>query len=364
MATEETGRNLFERSPRRTLLAVSAALLLGSLGVLELLARSAALDFYAAELRSGTPERDLAPTSRPTLLALGDSFTANPQGWVTMVRERLGPGARVVGSGVSGFTARQIARLARGRIARFAPRTVVVQLYAGNDLLELRHPPSLRRGGPARALFWSLSDAGLESPGLLNYRLGHAWNAFRRWRGDARITPEGLAALEALPFAPERYTARERELIRLDPSIVERQIGLTGEMGEAFAAYAGYLGSVLAACRAGDAAAVVFVVPHAVEVAPVYRERFEALGARFDTPGTLASPESPFGLAVRRVVESQPGAAFLDVKPALRAAEAAGRSVYRNNDSHFAPEGDRVVADALLPHLERSGFARERPDEQ
>lgn len=364
METSRAGRSRFARAPRRTLLAVAAALLLAGLALVELLVRSAAFDFYAAELRAGTPARDLAPTSRPTLLALGDSFTANPEGWVEVLRERLGPGRRVVGSGVSGFTTRQLARIAPGRIARFAPRVVVVQLYAGNDLLELRHPVSLRRGGLARALFWSLSDAGLELPGLLNYRLGQAWGAFRRRRGDAPITPEGRAATEALPFDPARYTARDRELLALDPAIVERSLRLAGGMEEAFGTYAAHLGSVLSACRGAGAAAVVFVVPHAVEVSPVYRERFEALGARFEAPAELAAPESPFGLAVRRVVASAPGATFLDVKPALRAAEAAGRPVYRNNDSHFSPEGDRAVVEALLPLLAGSGFAPERPREE
>lgn len=364
MAAEEAGGNRFARAPRRTLAAVAAALLLAALGLLELLVRTAAFDFYAAELRAGTPATDLEPTSRPTLLALGDSFTANPEGWVKVLRGRLGPGRRVVGSGVSGFTARQVARVAPGRIARFAPRVVVVQLYAGNDLLELRHPVSPGRAGLVRSAFWALSDAGLELPGLLNYRLGQAWGAHRRRRGDAPITPEGRAALEALPFEPARYTARDRELLAADPGIVERQLRLTGGMDGAFAEYAARLRSVLAACRAARAGAVVFVVPHAVEVSPVYRERFEALGARFGAPAELEAPESPFGLAVRRVVASEPGALFADVKPALRAAEAEGRPVYRNNDSHFAPAGDRAVVEALLPVLARSGFAAEGPPKE
>lgn len=102
---------------------------------------------------------------------------------------------------------------------------------------------------------------------------------------------------------------------------------------------------------------LVFVVPHAVEVDPLYRSRFEALGARFENPEALGAPESPFGLAVRQVVASVPGSAFLDVKPPLRAAQARGAAVYRNNDSHFSPEGDRVVAEAVLGALAPSGFA-------
>ena len=364
MAAAGATGNRFERAPRRTLFAASAVVLVAGLAFLELLVRAAPADFYAAELRAGTPARDLEPTARPTLLALGDSFTANPEGWVAVLRARLGAGRRVVGSGVSGFTTRQIARIAPGRIARFSPRVVVVQLYAGNDLLETSHPLSLRRGGLARTLFWALSDAGLELPGLLNYRLGQAWGAFLRRRGDAPITPAGRVALEALPFDPARYTARDRDLLALDPSIVERQLRLTGGMEEAFAAYAERLRSVLSACRDAGAAAVVFVVPHAVEVSPVYRERFEALGARFEAPAELAAPESAFGLAVRRVVASEAGATFLDVKPALRAAEAQGRPVYRNNDSHFAPEGDRAVVEALLPLLARSGFGAEGASEK
>jgi hypothetical protein len=356
--------NRFARAPRRTLLALGVALLALGLGLAELLVRTAALDFYEPELRAGTPTADLAPSARPTLIALGDSFTANPEGWVARLREGLGPRRRVIGSGVSGFTSRQLRRIAPGRIARFGPRVVAVQLYAGNDLLELRHPVDPRRGGLARSFFWSLSDLGLELPGLLNYRAGQLVDAFRRRRGDAPLPPGGRATLEALPFDPALYTARDRELLALDPWVVERQLRLTGGMDRAFAAYAADLRTLLAVCRELHAAAVVFVVPHAVEVAPAYQERFAALGARFEAPEALAAPESPFGLAVRRVVAAAPGAAFLDVKPALREAESRGRPVYRNNDSHFSAEGDRAVADALLAHLSRSGFAAEHPREE
>ena len=361
METTARPGNRFARFPRRTLLLVGVVLLAAGLALLELLVRSAAIDFYARELSRGTPGPGAAGTPLPTLLALGDSYTANPDGWVPRLRAALGPERRVVGSGVSGFTARQIARIAPGRIAQFAPRVVVLQLYAGNDLLELRHPVDWSRGSVARNFFWTLSDAGLESPGLLNYRAGQLAAALLRRSGAAPLPPGGREALEARPFAPALYNARDRELIALDPFVVERQLRLSGGMERAFGAYASHLRAILAACRNGGASAVVFVVPHPVEVDARYRERFEALGARFEEPGELAAPESRFGLAVRAVVGSSPGATYLDVKPALRQAEARGAPVYRNNDPHFSPEGDRVVAEELLAVLARSGFARQGP---
>ena len=274
------------------------------------------------------------------------------------LREKLGPATRVVNSGVSGFTTRQIAEVARRRIARFAPRVVVLQLYAGNDLLELKHPVAWRRGRFVRNLFWALSDAGLESPGLLNYRAGQLAGAMIRRTGAVSVTEAERLALESRPFDPALYTVRDRELLAIDPFVLERQLRLTGGMEEAFERYAASLRSILGTCRAGGASVIVFVVPHAVEVDPLYRKRFEALGARFEHPDALGAPESPFGLAVRGVVASTPGTAFLDLKPALRAAQADGTAVYRNNDSHFSPEGDRVVAEAVLGALAPSGFAR------
>ncbi len=369
MEARESPRNRFARFPRLTLLAVLAVLLVVASGLLELLVRTAAIDFYAPELGRGTPAAELGPSRLPTILALGDSFTGNPDGWVARLREGLGPAIRVVGSGVSGFTARQIARIAPGRVARFAPRVVVLQLYAGNDLLELKHPVDWRRGRLLRNLFWALSDAGLEAPGLLNHRAGQLAAAAIRRTGAARITEANRLALEARPFSPSLFTVRDRELLAIDPFVLERQLRLTGGMEEAFARYASGLRSILGTCRAGGARVVVFVVPHAIEVDPLYRKRFEALGARFESPDALEAPESPFGLAVQGVVASAPGAVFLDVKPALREAQARGTAVYRNNDSHFSPEGDRVVARAVLDTLSSrglsfSGAASEGPGEK
>ncbi len=339
-------RNRFERRPRLSLLAVlmAEALSLGALA--EGLARWAPFDWYAAELRRNA-SADLAPGDRrPTVLVMGDSFSADPEGWVAALRAGLAPQARTVGSGVSGFTSRQMARLLPRRLAAFRPRAVVLQLYAGNDLLELGPPVSWRHLSPLRNLLWAATAVGLEAPRLLNYRAGQAWGALaRRVRGGP---PADRAALEARPFAPALYAPRERLLLRAEPGYVEDQVRLQGRYGRALPEYLAELAEMTAQATAAGARVLVLVVPHPAQVAARYRTRFESLGGRFS--GAPLDGDYPLLRALAAGLRSTP-ARLLDPLPALAAGERAGQELYRHHDEHLSEAGERVLAEVVRQAL-------------
>lgn len=311
--------------------------------LVEALCRRPPFDLYAAELRRANPASELlAAAGRPTLLVMGDSFSADPEGFSARLRQRLAPGTRVIASGVSGFTSRQVARLLPRRLRRFAPRVVLFQLYAGNDLLELRHKLDWRRASPPRNLLWWLSDHGFEAPGVLNYKAGQLVAAWRR----PRRPPPDVHALEARPFEPSLYTPRERVLLAADPEGVDKQVRVVGEAAVAFDAYTRDLSRALALARAAGARPVLLVIPHAVQVHPRYRRAFERLGARF-----APSDERDVFLERVQAWAERENAPVIAPIGALRAAEATGRGVYRPNDPHLSRAGQRLVGDVTAEAL-------------
>src|SRR5689334_1804374 len=88
------------------------------------------VDTYGAELRAFNPDDAPADRARPTLLAMGDSFTAGRTSWAGILRDRLRRW-RVVNAGIGGTGVLQALYVARNRFARFPPTAFVYQVYVG-----------------------------------------------------------------------------------------------------------------------------------------------------------------------------------------------------------------------------------------
>lgn len=72
-----------------------------TLVLLELSYRTYIIDFYRKELKNLNSESDLEKTN-VDFLVLGDSFSANTVGYVSMLREKH-PDKVIINSGVAGF---------------------------------------------------------------------------------------------------------------------------------------------------------------------------------------------------------------------------------------------------------------------
>lgn len=344
--------NRFETRPGRAIVALwlvgGALVMLG----FEACYRFQVIDFYGADLRRANEAATLEPGSRAgrTLLFMGDSFTGWPTSYPSLLRERLGSGVRVINSGVSGFTLRQIVRVLPGRLTTFEPDTVVVQLFAGNDLVELRHPVAWSRLSPLRNLFWIASDSPLESVGFINYRLGSLQGLLlRRLRG----APEAADRAAPAGFTIERFSAHEKTLIAAEPDYVEAQLRVDARYQDAYARYLRLLGQALDLATPVARRVFVLVVPDPVQIHGRYVERLRLLGGAASSARAVEA-SSPFLDGVAAVVLSRPGVVLIDPLEALRREEKEGRPVVRDTDLHLNPGGQEVLADLVLRELHAS----------
>jgi len=347
-------RRWFRRHPVLTLAALNLALLVGFGAVFELLFRRQVVDFYARELSALNHPRVLSASTPPPVLVLGDSFAAARDSFASRLSTSE-PGAprRVVNSAVTGTTILHAARIADRRIERFEPRLVIYQAYAGNDLLDLAHPVSWRRVGPARNLYWLLLDSGATGLGFLNYRAGQMWNRAKAgWRqghgGDPR---ERVLEERARPFSVDEYRQREKMLLAADPSIIHRQIAVDG-MDNAWSRYRTALERLIGVCEARDTPLVVVVVPHCTQVGERYRKRFHELGAGFPRHDLLEARTYPMLERIREVAARYDAVRVLDPLAELRQAEGHGPPVYQNNDAHLSDCGHEVLAGYISRRLD------------
>jgi hypothetical protein len=96
-----------------TLASLSLALL-----AREWLYRSQPVDMYRPELHTFTPPQVLASNAKPTLLVMGDSFTASRTSYAGILQDTLQEW-RVINAAVSGTGALQALYMAPKRFAQF-----------------------------------------------------------------------------------------------------------------------------------------------------------------------------------------------------------------------------------------------------
>lgn len=359
MTTATRPRSTADRSPWflrhrvLTLFAVNLAALALISGLLEAAYRGQWIDFHRADLGASNPPGILVPDSRPTLLALGDSFTAGLDNWPTNLQDLLGPDTRVINSGVGGTTIRQMRIIAEERIRRFSPSLVICQIYTGNDLVDLRHPVASGQIDRFRKLYWSVTDHGWLLPWYLNTRLRQTLDRRLRNRmSDPTEMERIIAEMEARPFSPEDYSPRSAALLAASPTLIADQIAVAGEMEGAWSIYEAELDRLAALCNAHGVPLLLVVVPHCAQVHPRYADRFRALGATFPDPAVLTMDESIFVTQLKAVAARSPGVEVFDALPSLRKQEVEGVELYFSNDPHLNKTGRRVLADAVATALE------------
>lgn len=316
----------------RLLLALLLMLL-----VLEVAYRYQWIDTYRKVPESLNPPEALTGSGR-TLLVLGDSFSALPHSWVERLRPALG-GMRVINAAVSGTGIVQADIMAPALFDRFQPDILVYQIYAGNDLADLRYPVAWTRVNPLRNLYWTLAH---------NFR-SLAWlnNAFGQWRNTQ--TPAELLPAFNAPFDPSRYTAREKLLLQADPRLIQDQALLGGGREDDMDAYLRRLENLLARCEAQGTQVYLLVLPHCAQVSMRYTLQMHDLGADFSSDWKI-QPDYPFLWRIAGYTQGR--ATVLNPLPAFQAAEAQGDTLFYNNDPHLNPKGQALLGDWVLRALQ------------
>src|SRR5262245_26962524 len=135
--------------------------------VLEWVYRTQMVDTYRPELHAFNPAPVLADDHRPTLLLMGDSFTAGRTSYAGILQDTLHEW-RVMNAAVSGTGVLQALYIAPNRFTQFHPALFLYQVYVGNDLFDIRYPTNWHTISPVRNLYLLLANH-LPVIGYLNY---------------------------------------------------------------------------------------------------------------------------------------------------------------------------------------------------
>lgn len=315
-------------------LVVLASLGVGLLGI-EALYRWQLVDTYAPEMRALNPPDVLASTAKPTLLVMGDSFTASRGSYAGILQDTL-PNWRVVNAAVSGTGVLQALYMAPHRFGRFRPSTFVYQVYVGNDLFDIRYPTDWRTVSAVRNLYWMVANR-LRVVGFVNYRIAQLGRP-----------PAGVAAANADTFSVDRYDARVKIMLRAEPSLLEDSI--LARRTE-YVGFLNRLADLLAYCEPETCRAYVLVIPHVSQVNDASVTHMTELGARFANPAAVRALDYPFLTRLRERFAGSPNIRIVDPLGRLREAEAR-QPVFNANDEHLNAAGQREIAALLQQQLQ------------
>lgn len=310
------------------------------------------VDTYSPELRTFNAPQVLADDGRPTLLLMGDSFTASPTSYAGILQETLREW-RVINAAISGTGVVQACYIAPRRFARFRPAIFLYQVYVGNDLFDVRYPTNWRAVSLARNLYWVVANH-LRVASYLNYRLRQVWAAFSLGPQHAgALSSAPAVALAAAPTetpAVAPYDARVALSMRAEPSLLEDSILLQGRRRQDYAVFLQGVERLLAHCTPEACRAYILVVPHACQVDETRLAQMRHLGARFADPEALRMAEYPFLHGLRERLAARHHVQVLNPLPALREA-GARQAVYYAHDDHLTPAGQQAIAAFLVQQL-------------
>ena len=318
---------------------------------LEWVYRTQMVDTYRPELHAFNPAPVLADDHRPTLLLMGDSFTAGHTSYASLLQETLQEW-RVINAAVSGTGVLQTVSMAPHRFAQFHPTVFLYQVYVGNDLFDIRYPTNWRTTSPVRNLYWLLANH-LRVVGYLNYRLSHldaAPSASQHQTSAVEVTTATVATENPEAFAIEHYDARIKAYLRAEPALVEDSILVHNQRQQDYAVFLEQLEKLLALCQQEVCRAYILVIPHACQVDEAHLAHMSQLGAHFTTPAALRSADYPFLVRLRERFAAWRHVRVLNPLPMLR-EEQAKHAVHYANDEHLNPRGQQALAAFLVQQL-------------
>jgi hypothetical protein len=335
------------------LLALTVLVSLGlALLILEWVYRFQLVDTYRPELYTFNPPQVLALDAKPTLLVMGDSFTAGRTSYAGILQDTLQEW-QVINAAVSGTGVLQALYMAPHRFARFHPSIFLYQVYIGNDLFDIRYPTNWRAISLVRNVYWLLANH-LRVVGYLNYRLRQVKETLTSRQGHvlsrAGTAVAASAAGDTGIFTAEHSDTRVKLYMRAEPSLIEDSMLVQGNRQHDYAIFLESLAQLLTYCKPAVCRAYILVMPHVCQVDVASLIYMHQLGARFTAPAALGLPEYPFLVRLRERFTTWPNVHIVNPLSKLREVHAQ-QAVYNANDEHLNAAGQQAIAALLRQQL-------------
>lgn len=299
-----------------------------TLTLLEVSYRYQWIDFYSTEWNALNTNQKI--TASEKTLIFGDSFSADPNGWVVKLRE-IDTSTTYFNASVPGIGLETFRLIAKDRLEEVNPSQVVIQLYVGNDIFDHDKPVNWSQLSIFRNLFWSFSS-NFRVLNYLNYKSGQFSQP--TVHSDNKLKEK---------FSVSNYSERTRLYIDAEKNYPLSAVNLEGESLEVFNELVEELNEIKQMLNEGVKLSIL-VIPHCTQVHQKYRDRFRLLGADLSK---LELKENVW--SVKLIKE---GFDVIDPLLIFNEHEELGKELYFENDPHLNAQGQELLSYFVKNKLE------------
>lgn len=286
------------------------------------------IDFYSTEWEALNP--DQKNTASEKTLILGDSFSADPNGWVVKLKE-VDTSTAYFNASVPGVGAETFRLIAKDRLKEVNPTHVIIQLYVGNDLFDHDKPVNWSELSVFRNLFWSFSSK-FRVLNYLNYKSGQFSQP--SVHTDSKFEEK---------FSVSSYSERTKLYIDAEKNYPLYAVNLEGESLEIFDELIEELSEIEQMLNKGIQLSIL-VIPHCTQVHQKYRDRFNLLGSDLSD---LKIQENNWSKKL-----AKEGFQVIDPLPLFKKHEELGKTLYFENDPHLNTEGQELLSKFVKNQLQ------------
>lgn len=304
-------------------------LLLSITLLLEIAFRYQWVDFYKAELKALNPSLD---NQKNTILVFGDSFTANPNGYISNLRKDF-PHLNIINCALPGSGIKQHKLFFEDRIKQFKPQHIIYQFYLGNDFLDIQHPLNWQTVPFWRNVYWQISER-LMILQYLNFKLAFL-----------NIPNHNRKDLKLKSFSPELYNKRTQLYLKADPDYLENTIYLKENQGEVYKIWRKYFNELIEVSTSSTTISLL-IIPHNIQVNQQYFKRMKDLGTA--SKNDLQIVDYPL---IQQIKSDFPDVNLINPLASFQEAEKGEIRLYYENDPHLNSNGQEILAQFLRKNL-------------
>lgn len=310
--------------------------------VLEIIYRGQFVDFYKSEFYYFN-KYNFSTQGNKKVLVFGDSFTAANNTYLKILNYRKLKYS-FINAAISGTGIHEMNVIARKRIKQTKPDLVLVQIYVGNDLLDVQKPINWRTLSIARNLFWLVSDPFYVIR-FINYKLGQIKSNF-----GPPVVSGSLKNNEV--FSVDEMNRREKLLLEADPKYYEKSVMLQEDYADRFEKFCNKVQELIQLCNETGLPVKVLAIPASCQVSEYYKSNLEKCGAIFSSDKIL-QPTYPF---VEQLSErfKHAGVEILNPLHYFKKIDSVGSRIYYENDLHLNDRGNVSLANFITLNLETS----------
>lgn len=286
------------------------------------------IDFYKAEFVS-LNDVDTIASNRVDYLVFGDSFSAMTNNYVKYLRSSSNK--TFINSGVQGIGVKQVNTFVNRRVQRYQPKTIIYQLYVGNDLIDVDHLTNYKELPITRNIYWDVSDMFLSSS-YVNYRLGH-------FKSRVRSISK---TFNNQRFSVNDYNQRSKLYFQSDSAYLYKSVTAGGNFENRYAIWIEELKEFIESIPTDINVFIVFI-PHCSQLNSFYFNNMRQLGAKFSDEIEFKKTEYGFFKKASLDVKQYQNVKLVNPLELLRERDTKEKRLYYLNDPHLNEDGQKVL---------------------